>query len=140
MLNPNRALAALLTVTASLSTAASTHAASWVDLKVSPTTPVVDDSSITVRWTTNRALKPGEFYAATLMGASGDACASLVSTDSSRKPASGRPMSLTLSSRDDIVNGGSEWCQGKASITIYVKKGKRQSIIGIIDFRFRAKP
>jgi hypothetical protein len=119
---------------------ATASAASWVDLSVSPKKPIVDDSSIRVRWTTNRTLKPGEFYGATLVGARGANCASFVTAESSRKPGKGKPMSLTLSSYDDIVNGGSEWCQGKASVTVYVKKGERQSIIGIAAFRFSSKP
>lgn len=138
MFRKNHALAALLATMASLAVAA--PAMAWVKPIVSPKRPIVDDSSITVRWKTDRNLKPGQFYEVTIMGARGTNCASFVTAQSRRWPAKGKTMRIRLSSYKDLVNGGPEWCQGKASIDVKVRQGKGGSMIGMGDFRFRAKP
>lgn len=141
MTNKTRRISALTSVlVAGLIAASPASAAPWVDVKTSPKNPIVDDSSIVVSWKTNRALKAGQSYEVTIMGASGRGCASFVTQGSKRRPTKGKRMSIRLSSYDDIVHGGREWCQGKASVTVKVRKGKGGGIIGMSDIRFRSKP
>jgi hypothetical protein len=136
------ALSTMITTGLVLGVAAT--ASAKVTLKVSPTSPIVDDL-VTVSWKTDRALKPGYHYRAVLITPPGDECSGLVYKDSKRHPAKGKSMSFRLSPQDDELNGGSEWCQGKASVTVSVVKngasgGSLGNIIGMIEFRFRAKP
>lgn len=112
-----------------------------VKLKVSPKRPIVDDS-ITVSFRTDRTLKPGYHYSIALIGPSGYGCAGFVHKDSRRRPKKGKPMSFDLSSYDDVLNSSDEWCQGKASIMVSIKKdsGGAGNAIGITEIRFVAKP
>jgi hypothetical protein len=119
-------------------------AAAKVKLKVTPKSPIVDDS-VTVSWRTDRALKPGYHYQVSLVTDPGDDCSGIVFKDSKRRPGKGKPMSMRLSPQDDKLAGSSLWCQGKASVLVStVKDGAPEdddgSIIGTAEIRFKGKP
>jgi hypothetical protein len=132
---------ALLTLTAMSMTA---PAAASVHPTISPRLPIVDES-ITVKWKTDRVLKPNYHYQVSVVVSSGhrDDCAFLADKDSQRLPGKGRPMSMNFSPTDDWgSHSPSEWCRGKAVALVYIAKGDDGPInlIGSVDFRFRGKP
>lgn len=110
---------------------------------VSPSKPIVDDS-ITVRFKTDRTLKPGYHYEAALFGARGFECSYLVSKASRRRPAKGRTMSFVLHPHDDDLHEAFEWCLGKASVSIFMARSDRPNDpgvhLGTVHFRFFGKP
>ncbi len=111
--------------------------------KVSPSHPYVDDSDVTVSWTADRNLRAGTHYEGNLVDEPGFACASFVTVDSKRVPKKGKVMRLTFSSFNDLINGGPEWCDGKATVAVNVVKNgtnKGNTFVGIVGFRFIRKP
>jgi hypothetical protein len=111
-------------------------------VKINPAKPIVDDV-VTVSFKVTNRLKSGWHYEFTILGGTGYACASFVHKESKRRPAKGRVLSMTLSSYDDVVNGGDEWCQGKASamVSIVPDSGPGDGeLVRLKTFRFYGKP
>ena len=120
-----------------------TTSASALDLKVMPAKPYVDDE-ITVSFTTKKKLKSGWHFEASVLGRIGD-CAGFAMKATSKRGGKNKRVSIRVSPYDDNLNGGPEWCQGKASVTVSkVKDADRLtgngSIVGIESFRFYALP
>jgi hypothetical protein len=143
-LNRARQSALSLVLAAGLILAVVPAASAKTKLKISPTSPIVDDA-VTVSWRTDRVLKPGYHYQVALVTSPGDDCSSLVYKDSRRRPGKGKPMSMRLSPLNDVINGAFEWCQGKASVMVSTvrddaSENDQGSIIGITEIRFKAKP
>ena len=115
-----------------------------VQLKISPKTPIVDDN-VTASFVVKQPLKAGWHYEGLIVGATGFDCAGFVEKTSKRNPGKRKTMSFRFSPYDDNLNGGPEWCQGKAGITIRKirngdEKGNSAILVGDAEFRFVAKP
>jgi hypothetical protein len=127
----------------SLALAGASSAGAKPHFKISPKAPIVDDSTVTVSWRTDRALKPGYHYQAMLSAGSGpDTCFNLITKNSQRRPGKGKPMSFDFHIWDDKYEGGDEWCQGKATVIVSMVRDDPKDLVslGIFGFRFRAKP
>lgn len=122
-------------------TALAAPAQAKVKLRVTPISPIVDDS-VTVSWRADRALKAGYHYEGSLVAGSGLECAGLVLKKSKRHPKKGAPMSFTFSPYDDKLADVPEWCRGKAYVTVEIIKdgGKNGATLATASFRFRGKP
>jgi hypothetical protein len=135
-----RARAVLALLAAALVAPASAGALSG-KLTISPANPIVDDSTLTVRYTAKKPLRSGYHYEFTVVGATGRNCAKFVNKVTTQH---GKRASTRLSSYDDTLDGGPEWCQGKASVTVSRTKDTDEpgggSILAIHSFRFVAKP
>jgi hypothetical protein len=110
--------------------------------KVAPSHPYVDDS-VTITWRADRNLKDGQHYEGTLSTEVESGCASLVILNSKRRPKKGQTMSITFNPYQDRINGGPNWCDGKAEVYISVVKNGSDSsgsFVGITEFRFIQKP
>lgn len=114
------------------------------NFKVSPKHPYVDETEVTISWRADRILKTGYHYEGLLVDPAGErGCASLVTAKSYKHVKKGAVMSLVFESLSDREED-SEWCDGKASITIAMaKNGSPEgsgTIIGSLSFRFYKKP
>lgn len=140
-----RRLFVLASVTgAAFFAAAAPSALAMVPLKVTPKKPIVDDD-VVVKFKVKKPLKAGWHYEASVIARSGTECASFVYVSSKRNPKKGKTMSMRLSPWDDVLNGGPEWCQGKATVMVSKAEdgdetGDTGSAIGIESIRFYAKP
>lgn len=131
--------AAACALVASLAIAA--PAGAKVKLRVTPSSPIVDDS-VTVSWRADRTLRAGYHYEGSLVAGSGLDCAGLVLKKSKRRPKKGAPMSFSFSPFDDRLADVPEWCRGRAYITVEIIKdgGKTGATLATASFRFRGKP
>jgi hypothetical protein len=124
---------------------ASAFAATTV--RVRPAKPFVDDD-VTALFKVDRRLPVGWHYEGLLVASSGGRrdCSSIVTNNRSRRrPARGQTMTLRFDPRDDLVRDTSEWCQGKASVSVLkVRNGDEEGgsarPVGTVAFRFYAKP
>jgi hypothetical protein len=132
----------LLSLVAVAAAGFSSTANAAVKIKINPSAPVVDDS-VRVSFKTDRKLKPGYHWQASILGHTCGYASSFVHKDSKRKARKGKVMSFSLSPFDDVLNGGSEWCQGKATVMVMTARndgGDGGSVVGIKSFRFYGMP
>jgi hypothetical protein len=117
-------------------------ASATVKIKLNPGAPVVDDS-VRVSFRTDRKLKPGYHWQASILGHTCGYASSFVYKDSTRKVRKGKVMSFSLSPYDDVLNESSEWCQGKATVMVMTARDDGRdggSMVGIRSFRFYGMP
>jgi hypothetical protein len=118
--------------------------------KVSPEHLYTDESEVTVSWRADRALKPGYHYEGVLLDPQHErGCASDVRATSHAHVRKGKTVSLHFNSTNDAIGrieGAeySEWCDGKAGVSISVVKNGTEAgsgtEIGFASFRFYKKP
>ncbi len=133
-----RCLAAVGAVVAFPATALATGGSS-LDLKLSPSTPHIDDT-VHVSFT-SPGIKAGYAFAVLVNGTGTCNGQEVAETDVNVPRAKGRRISVSFSPTDNVVSGNSTWCRGLAYASVTLDHhGKAAKQLGRLNFRFTRIP